>query len=66
MLHLPRMSHLLPLSHPLQNHLPLSSLLDVVTVFVGLLSITILCSQSLLFLSQLLIVMIFFIRNDIM
>jgi hypothetical protein len=56
-----RMCHLLPmLSHPLRLILLQSILLDVVTVFVGHLTV-IRLSQSLLFLSELFIMMIFFI-----
>jgi hypothetical protein len=56
---------LLPLSPPLRPIQPLSSLLDLVTTFDNLLTITlILLSHPLLFLSQLLIVMLFFIQND--
>jgi hypothetical protein len=55
---------LLLLSPPLWLILLLSSSLDVVTTFIGLLTITLLLlSQPLLFLSQTLIVMLFFIRN---
>jgi hypothetical protein len=53
---------LLLLSPPLR-----SGLLDVVTAFVGHLTVTLLqLSEPLFFLSQLLIVMLFFIQNDSM